>query len=176
MTRTRSFWALRGYIATFLTCELALSVTAASYALAAYWAAIMRARAVLSRVLLHVSPARCGERCDRRRCGRHHFACICGTAHAAVAAVVITGLAFARIFPTVLGIVGNRFEEHSGTIFGLRFTIALCWDMTVPWVAGHIAERAGNRAVFVLASANFTDIAVRSRFANRRSPGVEMRS
>jgi fucose permease len=96
-----------------------------------------------------------------------------GTAHAAVAGVLITGLALAGIFPTVLGIVGNRFQEHSGTIFGLLFTIALCGGMTVPWVAGHIAEGAGIRAVFALASANFIAIAVLGRFANRRSADVE---
>jgi hypothetical protein len=40
--------------------------------------------------------------------------------------------------------------------------------MTMPWAAGHIAERAGIRAVFVLASANFIAIAVLGRFVSRR--------
>jgi MFS transporter, FHS family, glucose/mannose:H+ symporter len=159
---------LGGYIATFLTRELALSVTAASYALAGYWAAIMLARAVLSRLLLRVSAGAVLMGGAIAAAGGAILIAFAGTAHAAVAAVLITGLAFAGIFPTALGIVGNRFPEHSGTIFGLLFTIALYGGMTMPWVAGHIAERAGIRAVFLLASANFIAIAVLGRLVGRR--------
>jgi MFS transporter, FHS family, glucose/mannose:H+ symporter len=158
---------LGGYIATFLTRELALSLTAASYALAGYWAAIMLARAVLSRVLLHVSAGAVVLGGAIAAAAGALLIAFAGTAHAAVAGGLITGLAFAGIFPTVLGIVGNRFPEHSGTMFGLLFTIALCGGMTVPWVAGHIAESAGIRAVFVLASANFIAIVILGRFASR---------
>ena len=65
-------------------------------------------------------------------------------------------------------------QEHSGTIFGLLFTIALCGGMTASWLAGYLAEAAGIRAVFVLASANFDAIAVLGRFSNRRSASVEV--
>jgi fucose permease len=77
------------------------------------------------------------------------------------------GLALAGIFPSVLGITGGRFREHSGTVFGILFTIALCGGMTIPLVAGHMAEAAGLRSVFVFASANFLAIAALGAVARR---------
>jgi fucose permease len=128
----------------------------------------MLARGVLSRVLLRVSAGAVVLGGAIAAAAGALLIAFAGTAQAAVGGVLVTGLALAGIFPTVLGIVGNRFQEHSGTIFGLLFTIALCGGMTMPWAAGHIAERAGIRAVFVLASANFIAIAVLGRFVSRR--------
>jgi fucose permease len=85
----------------------------------------------------------------------------------AVAGAVITGLALAGIFPTVLGLAGARFEEYSGTVLGLLFAIALCGGMTVPWLAGQLADAAGVRAVFVLVADNFAAVAVLSVVAVR---------
>jgi fucose permease len=76
---------------------------------------------------------------------------------------VITGLSLSGIFPTLLGIAGAEFREHSGTVFGILFTVALTGGMLVPWVAGMLAEAAGVRWVFLMASANFAAIAVLNR-------------
>jgi FHS family L-fucose permease-like MFS transporter len=153
-------FTLGGYISTHLTREMGLSVGAASYALAGYWAALMATRLVLSRVLLTVSA---------------HTVVLAGALVSAVAAllvaaapgpaiaiggVVLLGLSVSGIFPTVLGIASARFRESSGTVFGILFTIALSGGMTMPWVAGQLAEGAGVGAVFVLAAVNFGAIAL----------------
>jgi len=52
-------------------------------------------------------------------------------------------------------------------VFGILFTVALSGGMLMPWVAGHLAEAAGLRAVFVLAAANFAAIAVLTGLAKR---------
>jgi predicted MFS family arabinose efflux permease len=44
-----------GYITTYLTRDLQANLSIASYALAAYWGALMLGRIVLSRVTLHKS-------------------------------------------------------------------------------------------------------------------------
>jgi fucose permease len=151
---------LGGYFAAFVTRELHTDAASASYVLAGYWAAIMAARIALSRVLL--------------RCGAHSVilwsavgsACgallvAAGSTLAAVAAgIVLTGLSLAGIFPTLLGIAGSDFREHSGTVFGILFTVALSGGMLMPWLAGRIADDAGLRYVFILASANFVAIAI----------------
>ena len=169
-------FVLGGYFSTFLTTELTVPVASASYLLAAYWAAIMASRIFLSRVV-----ARTGA--SRIVLGGAALAAIgaLGVAAAqsiplAVAAVLLTGFALAGIFPTVLGIAGAAFRDHSGTVFGILFTVALTGGMTMPWIAGHLAARAGLRAVFVLAAVNFTAIAVLNAIARRAAPAASMPS
>ena len=91
-----------------------------------------------------------------------------GTPALAVFGVVLTGLALGGIFPTVVGIASARFPEHSGTVFGILFTIALSGGMLMPWISGHLAEAAGLPWVFVLAAVNFVAIAGMSVAMRRR--------
>jgi MFS transporter, FHS family, glucose/mannose:H+ symporter len=158
---------LGGYISMFFTRELGRDVATASWSLAAYWAAIMAARILLSRLLLRVSA---------------HSVIVGGAIAAAIGAVitgtsghavtatagaVLTGAALAGIYPSVLGVAGTRFREHSGTVFGILFTIALAGGMTMPWLAGQLAESAGMRWVFALVTVNFSAIAVLAAIVKR---------
>lgn len=145
---------LGGYISTFLTRELNSSLAAASYLLAGFWGAIMLARLALSRSRVRVDP-------DLTVVGGALTAAagsvvMAGAPNAFVAGfgIVLTGFALAGVFPSVLGFAGARFHEHSGTVFGILFTIALCGGMTIPWVAGWLAEHFGLRTVFGFAAAN----------------------
>ncbi len=160
---------LGGYFATFLTGALATPAASASYPLAAYWAAILVARLVLSRGLL----ARVGAHTTVMAGALLALAGAIAVALApslllATAGIVLTGLALAGIFPTVLGVAGARFPEHSGTVFGILFTVALTGGMTMPWLAGHLAAWAGLRVVFVLAAANFAAVAALNAVARRQ--------
>src|SRR6185312_3362239 len=136
-------FVLGGYVTTYLTRSLGASVNAASYLLAAYWAAIMLERVILSRVLLRVR----GETLI--------LASALGVA-AAVAiliaaptlvggaiAVVLLGFSIAAIFPTVLGLAGTEYASHSGTVFGILIGVALTGGMSLPWAAGRIAQYRG---------------------------------
>lgn len=150
---------LGGYFTTFLTRELGLEVQGASVALAAYWAAIMATRVVLSRLLLRfeghsvilVSALTAAV-------GALLVACA-GSAELATTGIILSGLALSGIFPTLLGIAGSEFTEHSGTVFGILFTVALTGGMLMPWLSGQLAEHWGVRWAFALASANFLAIA-----------------
>jgi fucose permease len=160
-------FALGGYISTFLARDTGLSVAAASYCLAAYWAAIMGVRMVLSRLLLRTSPAAVVIASAVAAAAGALLIAVSPNAPVAVAAAVLTGAALGGVFPTVLGMAAARFEEHSGTVFGILFTIGLCGGMTIPWVAGHLAEGAGLRVAFVLVAANFVAVAVLGSVARR---------
>lgn len=158
---------LGGYISTLLVREQGMTLAGASYALAGYWASIMVARIVLSRLLLRVRPATVvlAGACAAAAC-----AALIGAAPgpaAAVAAVVLTGLAMAGIFPSVLGLTGARFQQRSGTVFGILFTVALCGGMTIPWLAGQLAEATNLRWVFALGAANFAAVALLMALARR---------
>lgn len=156
---------LGGYFSTLLVRELGVEVTRASYLLSAYWAAIMFGRLAMSRVSL----------------SSDGYRVVAGAAMLAgvgalvvmrsqsvpfmVAGCVLTGLALAGIFPTVLGIAASAFRERSGTVFGILFTVALTGGMTIPWLAGHVAERMGLRTVFLMAALGFAMVAALSATA-----------
>jgi len=72
-----------------------------------------------------------------------------------VAMVIALGAALAGIFPAVLGVAGSRFPAHSGTVFGVLFTMALAGGMTLPWVTGQAAAAWGLRPALGLVVAQF---------------------
>jgi FHS family glucose/mannose:H+ symporter-like MFS transporter len=162
-------FVLGGYIASFLTRELGVPIGSASYWLAAYWASIMAVRLVLSRLLLHVSaPAVVLASALLSAAGALTIG-FSSTPALAGAGILLTGLALGGIFPTVLGLAGARFPEHSGTVFGILFTVALSGGMLMPWISGHLAEAAGLSRVFALVAINFAAIAVMALVV-RRTP------
>jgi MFS transporter, FHS family, glucose/mannose:H+ symporter len=160
-------FVIGGYLSTFVTERLQGSIAAASYLLAGLWAAIIISRVLLSRIVLLV--------------GAHTVivggAMLAGFGVLVIGAaqnipvvtggVLLTGLAMAGIFPTVLGLAGAAFPAHSGTVFGILFTLALTGGMTMPWAAGQLAEVSGLRAVFVLAAGNFLAVAALATLSRR---------
>lgn len=158
---------LGGYISTFLTRELNAPLAQASYWLAGFWGAIMAGRFVLSRALLRVSADRIVLAGALMSVAGSFIIGTASTPPVAGFGVLLTGLALAGIFPSVLGFAGARFSGHSGTVFGILFTIALCGGMTIPWAAGLLAEARGLPWVFVFAGLNFAAVAVLSVAARR---------
>jgi FHS family glucose/mannose:H+ symporter-like MFS transporter len=158
---------LGGYLATFLTRELAAAPGVASYCLAGFWASIMIARIALSRFLPRMSPP--VVVLASALLSAVGTLVIAGAQRLplALAGTLLAGLALGGIFPTVLSLAGARFPDRSGTVFGVLFTIALAGGMTMPWLSGQLADGAGLRWVFVLAAANFVAVAALSVVARR---------
>ncbi len=162
-------FTMGGYIGTFLTKAMGVSVTGASWLLAAYWASVMVARIVLSRVLLRANPHRVVLCCAAGACVGALVTAAASGPVVASAGIILCGLSLAGVYPTVLGIAGAAFREHSGTVFGILFTVALAGGMVLPWAAGQLAEAAGLRWVFALVAAAFAAILVLSRAMARAS-------
>jgi fucose permease len=148
-----------GFVSTHLTAGIGMGVAAASYALAAYWAALMLARLTLSRVALRVP----GHRLVllSALASAVAVALLVATRHPPVAALalVLTGAALAGIYPTVLGVAGARFAASTGTVFGILFTAGLAGGMTLPWLTGQIAAALGLRLALGLVVGQFLAIA-----------------
>lgn len=160
-------FVLGGYVATFLTREHAVSIEAASYILAGYWGALMVARGVVGRLLLTFDADRVlGASALCAALGALVVA-VSPSAALAGAGVLVTAAALASIFPIVLGKAGARFPQHSGTVFGVLFTMALTGGMTMPWAASRLAEAAGLRWVFVLVAGAFGGVAALGRTIRR---------
>jgi fucose permease len=138
-------FVIGGYVPTLLTREIGAAVSAASYLFAGYWAALMAARVLLSRWLLRIRGESLVPLCAAGSLVATTGLIASRTLPAAGAAVIALGFSISGIFPTVLGVAGARFQEASGTLFGLLFTAALTGGMLAPWLAGRAAEAAGLR-------------------------------
>jgi fucose permease len=63
------------------------------------------------------------------------------SAATAMAAVVLTGLVFAPIFPTIIGVTFAKFEPKLyGSIFGIMFSVGLLGATFVPKIVGNLSE------------------------------------
>jgi len=142
---------LGGYLTSWLTRNLHASVTAASWLLAAYWASLMTARIVLSRVLRRGSGVAWIGGSALGVAVSVGLLLLSTTMVAAACAGVLLGLSIAAIFPTTLGVAGARYPSHSGTVFSLLIGLALTGGMIIPWLAGRIAEAHGLTAALLLA-------------------------
>ncbi|MEO9021921.1 MAG: MFS transporter [Ginsengibacter sp.] len=60
-----------------------------------------------------------------------------------VAGLILVGAGLAGGFPLMLGLLGNRYKELSGTAFSLAFTIALAGNMIINYAMGIIAQEYG---------------------------------
>jgi len=59
----------------------------------------------------------------------------------AIVAVLITGLAFAPMFPTIVGVTFAKFEARFyGSIFGIIFSIGLLGSMVLPKLVGYLSK------------------------------------
>jgi fucose permease len=160
---------LGGYATTLLTREVGMSVAAASYALAGYWAALMLTRAWLGRGRSLLSGYRLVVASAVASAVAVALLTSATRPALAVAMTVAVGATLAGIFPTVLAVAGARFPAHSGTVFGLLFTMALAGGMTLPWVTGQLAAAWGLRPALGLVVVQFLAIAtLQGALAGRR--------
>lgn len=61
----------------------------------------------------------------------------------AVAGLILIGAGLAAGFPVMLGLVGNRYAELSGTAFSFVLTIAMAGNILVNFLMGIVAEEYG---------------------------------
>jgi FHS family glucose/mannose:H+ symporter-like MFS transporter len=158
-------FTLGGFVSSYLTRDMAASVRLASWVLAGYWGAIMLTRSLLSRIALAFDAYRILLLCAMGACAGAILAAAAPGLAAAAFAVVLCGASLAGIYPTALGVVGARYQLHSGTVFGILFASGLSGGILLPWLAGEMGGAAGLRSVFGMIAAAFAAIAVLSRTA-----------
>ena len=69
--------------------------------------------------------------------GKSYYPAVCG--------LILVGGGLAAGFPIMLGFVGDRFKELSGTAFSIAFVIALIGNMIINYCMGFIVQRYGVR-------------------------------
>ena len=63
-----------------------------------------------------------------------------------IVALALSGFGLAAGFPVVLGSIGDRFAQWSGTAFGITLTIALLGNMFINYLTGIAIENIGMNA------------------------------
>ncbi len=78
----------------------------------------------------------------------------------AVAGLILIGAGLAAGFPIMLGFVGDRFKELSGTAFSIAFVIALLGNMIINYSMGFIVQKFGIRHLTTAGFVEFLMMAI----------------
>ena len=142
-----------GWTSTFVKEELAVAQRTALVVLSLYWLGMMLARLALGTVLKNVPPVRALYVCLSVGFIGSVMLLMTHNVSAAAVGVFMLGVGFAATFPAVLGLVGDRYAELSGTAFSLVIAMALCGGMLLPWLAGVLGGIYGMRGSFLIVPA-----------------------
>jgi fucose permease len=134
-----------GWTSTYVN-SIGNSPESATLVLAGYWAFLMLSRILAARLLQRIQKSELVLAsalisvvgCAILLFARSLISLSVGTA--------LIGLSYGPIFPTALGIAGDRYSREAGTVFGLLFSIALIGGMLFPWAAGQLSQRETVRA------------------------------
>lgn len=146
-------FTLGGYLSTYLSRGLGLAASTASFVLAGYWAALMLARLALSRWMRSAKPVAAVRGAAAASAVAVAASLLPVPSWLAATCLILAGASLAGIFPTMLGILGSRFEEHAGTVFGMVFAMALCGGILMPFGAAQLAAADVRLALAVPAAA-----------------------
>lgn len=139
-----------GWTATFFKEELQIDERRALVYLSLYWFGMMLARLALGSVLKRASPARALMGCIGVGLIGATLLILSRSAPLAALGVFLLGVGFAATFPVVLGFVGDRYTQLSGTAFSVVIVMALTGGMLLPWLTGVLGASYGLRGSFVI--------------------------
>jgi MFS transporter, FHS family, glucose/mannose:H+ symporter len=139
-----------GWTSTFMDEVLAVAERTALMLLSLYWTGMMIARLAIGTVLSGVPPFRILYTCLTIALAGAALLLTTQSVAVAAVAVFLLGVGFAAMFPTVLGFIGARYAELSGTAFSAAIAMALTGGMILPYVTGVLGERFGMRGSFLI--------------------------
>jgi fucose permease len=139
-----------GWTSTFVHEVLAVSAGKALVVLSLYWLGMMLARLALGTVLKEASHFTVLYVCIAIGLVGSALLLSANSVVAAAIGVFLIGVGFAAMFPMVLGFIGDRYAELSGTAFSLAIAMALIGGMLLPYIAGIIGGRLGMRQSLVI--------------------------
>ena len=139
-----------GWTATYFQEELGLGGQRALVFLSLYWLGMMLMRLALGWLLRRASPARVLLGCLGLALVGAFMLLGTESVGVAGAGVFLIGCGFAATFPVVLGFVGDRYEQLSGTAFSVVIVMALVGGMLLPYATGVLGAVYGLRGSFLI--------------------------
>jgi fucose permease len=160
--------SIGGWTSTYVV-SLGVRPPMATWILAFYWAALMIGRLSGARLLKSMSK----ERLVLTSAIGSIIGCAVIVASHSLGGfwlgAILTGLAFAPVYPTTLAIAADRYERQAGTIFGLLFAMGLIGGMIFPWAIGQVSQRLQNvRAGMLVPVIGAVAISIVAIILNRR--------
>ncbi len=139
-----------GWTATFFKQELQIPDQRALVYLSLYWLGMMLARIALGSVLRRATPTRVLMGCLTIGFAGALLLILTRDASVAAVGVFLLGVGFSATFPVVLGFVGDRYAQLSGTAFSMVIVMALTGGMLLPWMTGVLGASYGLRGSFTI--------------------------
>jgi fucose permease len=139
-----------GWTATYFQEELGLGGQRALVFLSLYWLGMMLVRLALGWLLRRASPARVLMGCLGVALVGAFLLIGTESVTSAGAGVFLIGCGFAATYPVVLGFVGDRYEQLSGTAFSVVIVMALVGGMLLPYATGALGAVYGLRGSFLI--------------------------
>ena len=162
-----------GWTATYFRDELGVTGQRALVFLSLYWLGMMLARLVLGSVLRRTSQVRALLTCVAIALVGSLLVIGARGLAPAVLGVFLLGVGFAATFPVILGLVGDRYANLSGTAFSIAFVMALTGGMLMPYATGVLGARYGLRMSFLVVPAALVGIVLLLGLRERRVPSSE---
>ncbi len=134
---------INNWTTTFLTQKMTIAGSEALFALSLYVIGMAAMRILIGSVLRKVSPQRILYSSFVLLAIGSTLLIVGNVLSAAVAGLILTGAGLAAGFPVMLGFVGNRYSELSGTAFSIVLFVALTGNMLLNFLMGIIAEVFG---------------------------------
>jgi MFS transporter, FHS family, glucose/mannose:H+ symporter len=162
--------SIGGWTSTYAG-EAGFPARTATFILAGYWASLMAGRLVVAQLLKFVSKERLVLASGGGALLGAAILLSNRTAIMLSLGVLLTGLSYSGIFPTVLAIAGDNYRKLVGTVFGLLFSIALVGGMSFPWLVGHVSQAWGVRYGMIVPLAGAAVICIlASRILSAKAP------
>ena len=139
-----------GWTSTFVHEELEVAAGPALVILSLYWLGMMLGRLALGSILRRARPFTVLYVCLTIAFGGSALLLTTHSAEMATTGVFLLGLGFAAMFPNVLGFIGDRYADLSGTAFSVVIAIALVGGMSFPFLAGILGGLYSMRGSFVI--------------------------
>lgn len=87
----------------------------------------------------------------------------------AIYGLILLGVGLSAGFPIMLGFVGSRFTQLSGTAFSIALVIALIGNILVNYIAGIVAVKYGINSILSLAFIELTGMFILCFFISRNN-------
>ena len=147
--------SIGGWVSSFAG-SLGVDATTATWVLAGFWAAMTAGRLLATWLLEHIGKTQLVLASAAGSVAGCALVLAARSIAGLAAGAALAGLCFAAVFPTTLGIAGDRYPQLSGTVFGLLFSVGLLGGMCFPWAIGHLGTWFGMRQGLLLPLASAT--------------------
>ncbi|CAN5285089.1 MFS transporter [soil metagenome] len=147
---------INNWTTTYLTTQLSVLPNKALYALSLFVAGMIIMRLLLGSIFRNASAIKIWIGSFTMILLALIFLSTARSFDTAVAGLILLGGGLAAGFPIMLGFVGDRYKELSGTAFSLVLVVALLGNMIVNYCMGIIAQTYGIRHLITVAFGELT--------------------